>query len=199
LKKLVITLILIFFIGYPEIKAQAFEFGQAKGLFMGLGTGARIPLGDFSRRHNLGIGFDVTFSYTDNNYIPGFLYTKLGYQHFPGNSSFYKKSDHTSITSDVFVINSGIRVFLPPILENIVLIMPVVEVGGTYSFYTTFHSFKSDADKNNFTEEKSKLGFHVGGGVSLFLLDVMAYYTYLNDAQYMSLDMRLRIPIYLKM
>ncbi|MFA8342697.1 MAG: hypothetical protein ACEPO8_06940 [Rhodothermaceae bacterium] len=199
MKKLIIVLLLLFVIGFPETKAQSFEFGQSKGLFMGLGTGVRIPLGDFSRRHNLGIGFDVTFSYTDNNYIPGFIYTKFGYQHFPGYSGFYKKSDYTSITSDVFVINSGIRIFLPPILENVVLIMPVIEAGGTYSFYTTFHSFKAGTGKSNFTEEKSKLGFHVGGGVSIFLLDVMASYTYLNNAQYMSLDMRLRIPIYLKM
>ena len=193
--------LLLFFVivACPGINAQSLKFGQAKGLFMELGTGARIPLGDFSRRHNLGIGFDVTFSYTDNNYIPGFIYTKFGYQHFPGNSDLYKKSNYTSITSDVFVINSGFRFFLPPILENVVLIMPVIEAGATYSFYTTYNSFKNGSGISNFTSEDSKLGFHVGGGVSIFLLDVMAYYTYLNNAQYMSLDMRLRIPIYLVM
>lgn len=199
MKKIAILLILFVICDFTQTNAQPFEFGQAKGFFMGLGTGARVPLGDFSKKHNLGIGFDVTFSYTDNNYIPGFLYTKLGYQHFPGNSSHYKRSDYTSITSDVFVINSGIRIYLPPVLENVVLIMPIIEAGGTYAFYKTFHSFKTDSGKSNFTEEDSKLGFHLGGGVSIFLLDVMAYYTYLHNAQYMSFDMRLRIPIYLEM
>ncbi len=166
---------------------------------MGLSIGPKVPLGDFAKKHNLGIGFDVTFSYTDNFYIPAFFYTKLGYQHFPGSQSYYKKSDHSAISTNSFMINSGIRVYLPPIMENIAILMPFVELGATYAFQSVYHQYRIDVNKVNSTEENSKFGVHFGGGVSMFLLDVVGYYTYLHNSQFLSMDVRIRIPIYLKM
>ena len=37
---------------------------------------------------------------------------------------------------------------------------------------------KIDSDKQNFTEENFKSGFHVGAGFSMFLLDVILYYNF---------------------
>ena len=105
MKKLFLLLILI----QIPLAAQGIRFGEAKGLFMSVGVGPKIPIGKFADRYNLGVGFDVTFSYTDNELLPVFFYSSLGFQHFPGRQNFYKKSDYSSISNNVIVYNAGAR------------------------------------------------------------------------------------------
>ncbi|MBI9072572.1 MAG: hypothetical protein JEY94_13300 [Melioribacteraceae bacterium] len=178
---------------------QNLKLGEARGLFFGLGIGPRVPLGDFANNQNIGIGFDLTLAYTDNVLVPVFIYSKLGYQHFPGDQTYYKKSDYSAFSSDVIVANLGVRYYLPPLIENIVIIMPVFEAGVSYAYYEKVHEFKIDSGRRSYTEESSKTGLHVGVGVSMFLLDVIGYYNYLHNHQYMSLDLRIQIPIFLEM
>lgn len=178
------------------ISAQFPKFGEARGLFMSFGVGPRIPVGDFSENQNIGVGFNLTFSYTDNNYLPVFLYVSSEFQHFPGRQDFYKKSDYSSFSSNSLSISPGIRFYLPPLIENVVLLMPVVEGGLTFALFEKYHQFKIDRNKRNFVEEVTKTGFHGGIGVSMFLMDVMMYYHYLHNNQYVSFDLKIRIPIY---
>ncbi len=193
MNKYIISIFLLAF----TLSAQFPKFGEARGLFMSFGVGPRIPVGDFADNQNIGIGFNLTLSYTDNNYLPIFLYASAEYQHFPGRQDFYKKSDYSSFSSNVLSISPGIRFFLPPLVENIVLLMPIVETGFTFALFEKYHQFKIDRNKKNFVEEVSKAGFHAGVGVSMFLMDVMAYYNYLHNNQYISFDLKIRIPIYI--
>ncbi len=198
--KLKFILLIVFFLALPsKISAQNIKFGEAKGLFLSLGIGPRIPVGEFAKSHNLGIGFDVGVSYTDNFYIPVFFYGKIGYQHYPGLQNYYKISELSSISTNIICFDAGVRFYLPPIVKNIVVVMPIIEAGASYYFSSTFNQFKLSAGKLNFADDSSKFGFHIAGGVSVFLLDVMVHYTYLQKSQNMAVDMRLRIPLYLKM
>ncbi len=178
------------------ISAQAFKFGEAKGLFMSVGVGPRIPLGDFADTHNLGVGFDVALSYTDNFVIPVFLFSEIGFQHYPGSQDYYKESDHSSISSNVLVMNFGARHYYKPLVENIVLLMPVIEAGLSVSYFETSHILKIDSGKNNFIEDSFNVGFTAGIGVSMFMLDVMSHYHYFKNRQYISFDLRVRIPVF---
>ncbi len=166
---------------------------------MSIGVGPRFPVGQFSNRISLGMGIDLAFSYTDNKYLPVFLYTKFGYQHFPGDMDFYKNSNYSAFSSTLFSIDAGARYFFNPLLRNIVLLMPIAEVGLSYSFLENYHEFKLDKNQNNFFESISKFGFHVGAGFSMFLLDVMTNYYYYSNSQFISFDLRLRIPIFVTM
>ncbi|MEW6701623.1 MAG: hypothetical protein AB1298_02790, partial [Bacteroidota bacterium] len=149
--------------------------------------------------HNIGIGVDVTFSYTDNRMIPIFLYTTIGYQNYPGKQSLYKSSDYSSISSNVIIVASGVRYYFKPILENIVLLMPIVDVGAEYGYFENLHQFKIESGKQNYLEIASKFGFHVGAGFSMFILDAITYYNYLQNNQYLSFNLRANIPIFVKM
>ena len=131
-----VILIFLFFSGL--IKAQLPEFGQAKGLFMAIGIGPRFPISSFSENQNLGIGFNFTFSYTDNELLPVFLYSSIGYQHYPGRQDFYKISDYASFSSNVIDVKFGVRYFFPPIADDIVLLMPVAEIGPSFSYFYQF-------------------------------------------------------------
>ena len=192
IKKAFIMLILV----TVSLSAQALKFGEVKGLFMSTGVGPRIPLGDFADTHNLGVGFDVAFSYTDNIVIPLFLYTEIGFQHYPGSQDYYKKSDHSSISSNALVMNLGARHYYTPLVENVVLLMPVVEAGLSISYFETLHVYKIDAGKNNKTEDSFKVGLNVGAGFSMFMLDVMSHYHYFENRQFLSFDLRVRIPVF---
>lgn len=195
-RKIFIFVIILLF--SAPVYPQLFTPGQAQGLFMSVGVGPKIPIGDYSDTHNMGVGFDFTFSYTDNNLAPLFAYVKTGYQHFPGRQNYYKTSDHSSISTNVIFVYPGARIFLPPVIEQEFLLMPVVEVGASWGWFQTYHQYKIDAGKSNYTEDDTKWGIHMGVGFSMFLLDVLTYYNYFHNHQYLSFDLRLRIPIFVK-
>lgn len=178
------------------ISAQFPQFGEARGLFMSFGIGPRIPIGDFSDNQNIGVGFNLTLSYTDNNYLPVFLYASAEFQHYPGRQDFYKRTDYSSFSSNVLSFSPGIRFYLPPLIENVVLLMPVIEGGVTFALFEKYHQFKIDRNRRNFVEEISKTGLHVGVGVSMFLMDVITSYNYLHNNQYLSFDLKIRIPVF---
>ena len=194
MKKLLFFLVLISSVAFGQ-----FRFGEAKGLFMGIAVGPRFPIGVFADEQNIGIGADVILSYTDNEYLPVFLYTMIGYQHYPGRQDFYKQSDYSAFSSNVFVIASGVRYYFKPILENIVLLMPIIDVGAEYALFENWNQFKIDSGKQNYVEDVSKFGFHIGAGFSMFILDVVTYYNYLPKNQYLSFNLRANIPIFVKM
>lgn len=181
-----------------SIHSQMFSPGQAQGLFMSVGVGPKIPIGAFSDSHNIGVGADITFSYTDNNLAPLFFYGKVGFQHFPGRQNYYKASDHSAISTNVITVYPGIRIFLPPIIDQQFLLMPVVEAGASWAWFQTYHQYKLDSGLPNYTDDDTKWGFHIGAGFSMFLLDAMTYYNYFQDHQYLSFDLRIRIPIFVK-
>jgi hypothetical protein len=188
--------VLIFFLLCAVVRAQLPEPGQAKGLFMGVGIGPRVPIGKFADVQNLGVGFEFTFSYTDNKVIPVFVYSSIGYEHYPGRQDFYKVSDYSSFSTNVVTMKLGARYYLPPLLNEGVLLLPIVEGGATFALYEKFHQFKLSAGRNNFTEDNLKAGFHAGVGVSMFILDAIISYNYLKDSEYISFDLRIRIPIF---
>lgn len=176
--------------------AQKIHFGQAKGLFMSVGVGPRFPVGDFSQHSSLGEGIDIGFSYTDNVFIPVFFYAKFEYQHFPGDISFYRTTDYSNFASSSFSVNLGARHFFQPLIRNVVLLMPIAELGISYSIFENLHEFKIDTHKDSFIENNSKVGFHIGAGVSMFLMDVIANYNYFKSNQFISFDLKIRIPIF---
>ena len=196
MKKFLI-LIVILIITQP-LFAQL-QSGGAKGLFMAIGVGPRFPIGDFSDKRNIGIGADVSLLYGDNNLIPFFLYTSIGYQHYPGRQDFYKNSDYSSFSTNAVVIESGIRYYFKPLLNNIVLLMPIIDAGLEYCYYEDLNQFKAGTGKNNRIDDDDKFGFHIGAGFSMFLLDAVTYYNYLPQHQYISFSLKANIPIYITM
>lgn len=166
---------------------------------MSVAIGPRIPISSFANSQNLGIGFNLEFSYTDNEFIPLFLYANAGYEHYPGSIDYYRKTDYSSLTTHGIPLNAGIRFFLPPILENIVLLIPIIEAGGSFLIIEKSHQFKMDSGRNNYLEDDTKIGFHIGGGFSMFLIEIAGSYHYFPGYEYLSADVRLRIPLFIKL
>jgi len=191
--------LLFLFLLFSSVNFGQFKFGSAKGLFMGIAVGPRFPVGEFSDTRNIGVGAEVIFSYSDNEFLPVFLYTIIGYQHYPGRQDFYKRSDYSSLSGNVFMIAPGLRYYFKPVLENIVLLMPIIDIGAEYALFESLHQFKIDSGKQNYVEDVSKFGFHIGAGFSMFILDVVTYYNYLPKNQYLSFNLRANIPIFITM
>lgn len=190
-------LVLFVFIN-SMIFGQMFKVGEVQGIFMSIGLGPKFPLGEFAENQNVGVGFDVGLSYADNELAPVFLYGKIGFQHYPGNQEFYARSEYSHFSSNVIMIQGGGRYYFAPLYDDKLLLLPIVEFGFSWGLYDKLHQFKKDSGILDFTEENSKFGFHVGAGFSMFLMDVIAYYNYLHNNQYISFDLRARIPIYIK-
>ncbi len=193
-KKIAFILIMI----SSVLSGQIFKLGEARGLFMSIAVGPKIPIGAFSDNRNLGVGFDAALSYTDNKYMPMFAYARIGYQHYPGKQGLYKRSDYSSFSSNVILIEPGIRFFLPPLFNEDFILLPIIEGGFSWGYFENYHQFKVDTNRDNFVEEVSKFGIHLGGGFSMFLMDVITYYNYFQDYQFISVNLRIRIPIFVK-
>jgi len=173
-----------------------FAQSAARGLFMSVGLGPRIPVAEFSENKTMGMGLDLELSYTDISFLPVFLFARAGYQHFPGKQSYYKISEFSSISTNLYSLSPGVRLYLEPISDKMVLLLPVLEMGVTAIYLQTFNYYKTGINKPSFTERKLNFGFHAGIGFSMFLLDVMARYNHVPTAQYLSFDLSLRIPIF---
>lgn len=178
------------------LNAQLIKFGSAKGLFMDIGVGPRVPIGDNSIMENLGTGVQVTFSYSDNEFLPVFLYGSLGHQHNPGRQSFYDGSDYSTYSVNLIYLNAGVRFYFSPLVESVMLLMPVIEGGINWGYFIKQHEFKLDRYRDDYIEETQKFGFHIGAGFSMFLLDVVVSYNNYYNNEYVSFDLRVRIPIY---
>jgi len=179
--------------------AQQLPSGKARGLFFALGVGPRIPVSDFANSQTIGVGITGEISYTDNEYIPLFFYGRIGYEHYPGSIDFYRKTDYSSVTVNVVPLNIGARLFFPPIVEDIVILIPTFEIGATVAIFEKSHQFKTDTGRNSFLEDYTKGGFHVGAGFTMFLIDVIGYYNYLPGNENLSAEIKLRIPVFIQL
>ncbi|MDP3150960.1 MAG: hypothetical protein Q8N83_17720 [Ignavibacteria bacterium] len=169
---------------------------KARGTFLAIGVGPRIPAFDFNNTTMLGYGFNVEIAYTNNEYLPLFLFGKVGFEQFPGAQSFYQVSNYSQFSTSLLPLAFGARYYFSPILQNVVLILPSIEVSANLTVFQKLHQFKVSSGKNNFLEEGSKVGFSVGVGASMFLVEMLASYNYLQNNQYLSIDMKVRLPLY---
>ncbi len=184
-----------FFLLYSLSLAQVSNPSNAQGVFLTVGVGPRFPIGDFGNQQSIGAGFDAMVSFTDNSLAPLFFYLNIGYQNHPGDYDYYKVTDHSSISTNIVSFHAGSRYFFTPIIEDMILLMPILEGGITYAYVEKYHQYKIDTGRNDRLEALSQLGFHIGGGLSFFLMDVIASYNYLKSSQYFSLNLRLTIPL----
>ena len=191
-------LILIFLLLIPfHSWAQSPQEDKAEGVFLAIGVGPRLPIGSFANSSDLGYGFNFELSYTNTDYIPFFIFARAGYETYPGSQGFYQQTDYSNFSTNTLPISAGIRYYFSPLLENIVLILPIVEVSLNYTYYQTLNQFKPSSLKSNFKDNNSKLGFNIGGGFSMFMMEILATYNYNTLNQYVALDLKVRLPLYI--
>lgn len=192
MKKLLITFLLVFpvnsFATDPPVS-------KAQGVFLAFGVGPRLPLGDFSNSTDIGYGFNIEISYTDNEFLPFFLFANIGFEQYPGAQSFYQETDYSNFSTNFLPVNVGVRYYFSPLVEQVVLLIPIVELSASYAYTQELNEFKSDSDRNNFKEQFSKFGATGGVGISMFLMEIIAAYHYFESNQYVSVDLRIRIPL----
>ncbi len=170
---------------------------RASGFFVAFGVGPRMPLGDFANTTDIGYGVNIEFSYTDTDYLPIFLFANIGYEQYPGAQNYFQETEYSNFHTNALPVHIGMRYYFAPLLENIVLLMPIVQASATYTYYQTLHEFDQNANRNNFLDDKSKFGFSAGAGISMFMMELLASYNYMPSNQFISVDLKVRIPLYI--
>jgi hypothetical protein len=191
MKKLTFTLFFII----VSCSSSSFATDKARGFFVSFGVGPRLPISNFASSTDLGYGFNLEVSYTDNEVIPFFLFSKIGYEQFPGSQGFYESTDYSSFSTTNIPVNVGIRYYFPPILESAFLLIPFGEASASFSYLRELHQFKLTSGRNNYLEENYKFGFNAGIGVSMFLMEILISYNYLNNNQFIAADLKVRLPL----
>jgi hypothetical protein len=189
--KKIITLILLVCLYSTPFGAE-----KARGVFFAVGVGGRLPISSFNNTSELGYGLNLEISYTDNEYLPIFLFAKAGFEQFPGSLSFYQTSPYSNLSTRIIPVQLGARYYFPPILENIILLIPMIEIAGGYSYYSVLHEFKPESQRGNYVEDVSKFGVIAGAGISMFLVEILASYNYFEYNQYVSIDLKVRLPLF---
>lgn len=193
---LIIILLLLISASSKEVYPQE---AKAEGVFLAIGVGPRLPVGSFAGTSDLGYGFNFEISYTNTNYIPFFIYAKAGYETYPGSQSFYQQTDYSNFSTNSLPVSAGLRYYFNPLLENIILVIPIVEISVDYSYYQKLNQFKSTSLRSNFTENNSKVGFSIGGGFSMFMMEILAEYNFYSSNQYIALELKVRLPLYINL
>jgi hypothetical protein len=172
---------------------------KAVGIFISAGVGPRLPIGQFANSTDLGYGLSLEGSYTDTDFLPFFIFARLGYEQFPGSQDFYQQTDYSNYSTLIVPASLGIRYYFSPLAENVVLFIPVVEASVSYTYFQVLNEFKLNAGRTNFKDELWKVGGTVGAGLSMFLLEIMAYYTYYDSNQYISVNLSVRLPLFINL
>ena len=185
------------------ILLQPFSFAEkppssrATGFFVAFGVGPRMPVGDFASTTDIGYGLNVEFSYTDNEFLPVFLYANVGFEQYPGSQNYFQETDYSNYHTNSLPVNIGARYYFSPFLENIVLLMPIVQISASYTYYQRLIEFDQNVVRNNLLEDESKFGVSAGAGVSMFMMELIAAYNYMPSNQFISVDLKVRIPLYI--
>lgn len=190
-------LLLTVFISSMIVFAEKPPSSKATGYFVAFGVGPRIPLGDFSSTTDIGYGLNVEFSYTDNEFLPVFLFANVGYEQYPGSQSYFQETEYSNFHTNALPVNIGARYYFAPLLENIVLLMPIIQASASYTYLQTLHEFDQNSGKSNFRDDAHKFGFSVGAGVSMFMMELLATYNFIPSNQFISVDLKVRIPLYI--
>ena len=149
MRKILISFIILFTINSFAIDPPA---STARGIFLAFGVGPRLPVSDLSNSTDLGYGFNVEVSYTDNGYLPFFLFASFGFEQYPGSQSFYQETDYSNLSTNAIPVNpinsqlllpdatalratTNLFIFLPPrknsfkpLEENRVLSKPIINI-----------------------------------------------------------------------
>ncbi|OGU65858.1 MAG: hypothetical protein A2W30_08500 [Ignavibacteria bacterium RBG_16_36_9] len=172
---------------------------KAVGVFVAAGVGPRLPIGEFSTSTDLGYGLNIEASYTDSDHLPFFVFARLGYEQFPGSQDFYQETDYSNYSTTIIPASLGVRYYFDPLVESVVLLIPVIEGSVSYTFFQVLNEFKADAGRSNYREDLWKFGGTVGAGFSMFILEIMANYTYYESNQYLSFNLNVRLPLYVSL
>ncbi len=169
---------------------------RARGYFLSIGVGPRMPISNFAERSVLGYGGNFELSFTDDKFLPFFIYGKLGYEIFAGSQEYYQLTEFTHYSIAHVPMGVGIRYYMSPLIQNMIPIMPVFEAGFSLNVFQEVHDYKGGLGKNNFLEDGIAPGFSFGVGVSAFALELIANYNYVKSNQFLSLDLKLRLPLF---
>jgi hypothetical protein len=170
---------------------------RARGVFGAFGVGPRLPISSFSNSTQVGYGLNIELSYTDDEFLPIFLFTKIGFEQYPGSQNFYEATAYSNYSTSSIPINVGGRYYFAPMLENVVLFIPFVELSAAVSYYSILHQFKPASGRSNYSEELFKFGLSAGVGISMFLIEILTSYNYFQSNQFIALDIKVRLPLYM--
>jgi len=188
--------ILIFLLLIPSVSfAEKLPASKAEGVFIAVGVGPRLPVGSFSSSTDLGYGLNLELSYTDSDYPPFFVFGRIGLEQYPGSQEFYQETDYSNLSTRSIPIQLGVRYYLSPLFDDIVPLIPVLEIAASFSYIQKLHEFKVGSGRTNFKEEISVFGGSAGIGISMFLLEIMASYNYYKSNQYFAFNLNVRLPL----
>ena len=147
MKKTILFLIILF---QSILFAGNLPASKAEGVFIAVGVGPRLPIGSFSNSTDLGYGLNLELSYTDTDFLPFFIFGKIGLEQYPGSQDFYQGTDYSNLSTRSIPVQVGIRYFLSPLFDDVIPLIPVLEVAASYSYIQKLHEFKNQFRENKF-------------------------------------------------
>ncbi len=197
-KRIKHILCLLFIISsFNQAQIVDFKLGQVRGLFLELGVGPTFPVGDFAVNHTLGSKIETAFSYADNDIFPIFVYGKIKYAMFQADFVEIINNPVYELSTQIISFEPGIRFYIPPFEKKVILLMPYIDTGFDVSYLIVTNQ-QTKGIIAQFTNNQAKMGLHLGVGVSMFLLDTGVEYNYHHGNQYLGLNVKLRLPIFIK-
>jgi len=164
------------------------------GLFISPYLGFGIPMGSFGDQSNAGFlyGFKAELAYNKlYPFVFGFIYEN---QSFPGNPEFTTENSLTDFTTDMNNIGGSLDILLNKyIRSNFTSAILSLEV--KYAKVTRTVSSNVEIPEG-LPGDVSLITYAAGLGVTLYIFDIGARYTFAKDMKNLSFQMRIHFPLF---
>lgn len=163
---------------------------EVSGVFVSPYVGIRLPIQEASKKYKTGFSFGGNLEY-GNSAIPFIIRLGFNYTSFPQKGIYNQTYQSSSITG----VNLGFDYLITPLIASESIVAPFISADFNYNYIERqliYYTYRFETD----LKIDQKFGFTLGAGISLFLVDFVVKYNFLIYEPYLSLDYKLRLPIY---
>jgi hypothetical protein len=175
----------------PVTKTKVFSMG---GIFLSIGGGLHVPLGDFYQNSSPAFGFSGRLEYSSTKIFPIIVGGEINYFVFNGKDEYMNTNQLTTFKTKYLSLALNVDYSLSSIFKSTYTIpfltadVKYVIINREVSPYT--------AVLDNMPLKQNGLGIGIGAGITLFIFDFYVKYNYTKSLSTLGAYAKVKFPIF---
>lgn len=162
------------------------------GLFLSVGGGLDLPLGNFHNNSNSAFGILGRLEYSSTSIFPFIIGGGVHYFVYNGQDEFKTANLLTTFKTSVLAFGLTVDVSLAKFIRS-TYTMPFITFEVKYNNIT--REITPSKDLTGLPLEEKKIGIGAGLGFTLFIFDIYAKYTFSKDMTSVGVFTKVKVPV----
>jgi hypothetical protein len=192
-----VFILLFFSTGYTQDttkqKIRKTKISPLGGIFLSVGGGLSVPLGEFSNSSDVSFGALARIEVSTFSIFPLVLGGEVTYFGYSGNDEFKTLNLLNTLTTEVISFGLTAEYALPRLFKSTYLI-PFVAADVKYSMVKRQMAPTSNQPPNLPTED-NKISVGIGAGFTLFIFDFYGKYIYSKNTTNFTVFTKVKFPL----